>query len=127
MLKQQQSILINSMENKFIFLVRHHLCDFLASLCDPPKDPNVQYHWQKWALGKRVGSNSICIKIFVFCMCSSESWVLQSFKSHGPCRNTSTTQSDFQIMDRKDWDPVNDSNDIALQIVIKVFRVFLGA
>ena len=43
---------------KFIFSVRHHLCDFLASLCDPSKDPIVQYHWQNWALSKTDGSNS---------------------------------------------------------------------
>ena len=40
-----------------IYPIMHHLCDSPSSLCDPPKDPNVQYQLQIWALNKIVSPN----------------------------------------------------------------------
>ena len=40
-----------------MFFVRNHLCDSAPSLCDPPKDANVQHYLQSWALNKKVTLN----------------------------------------------------------------------
>ena len=43
------------------YSVGNHLYDTPALRCDQPKDPNVQYHLQSWAL-----NNSLGISNFLF-------------------------------------------------------------
>ena len=54
-------VFINHFFIYVFYSVGHHLSDSLASHCDPkspPKDPNVQYHLQTWALNKKVSPNT---------------------------------------------------------------------